>query len=255
MEILDDDWVKNILDSNGNMPELELNNLVCKSVDNVDEYKTEDKCKDVDENMNVNVDVDVNVNEDEDEDEDEDDEEDDDDDEEDEDTKWVQLKYPVNINIYFIYISGDSLIKKIITEKVDLYENGLLKKDLLLYLIQNKTKKKYKLADILLYQNNIELIDNNFENKLNNGNFLKILPIIDNINFNEQILLFHSLNSIYILLNENNETEIVNGKKTFKRVPYKKYTRKIKYFNDNPDKPTIIKDNSKKTRKKVSFLL
>jgi hypothetical protein len=116
-----------------------------------------------------------------------------------------------------------------------------------------KKKKKYKLQDILLYQNNIEEINNNYEDKLNNNNFLKILPIINNINFNEQILLFHSLNSIYILLIE---TEIINGVKTIKRLPYKKYTRKIKYFNDfdnNIVDKSTIKEN--KTRKKVSFSL
>jgi len=177
--------------------------------------------------------------------------------------RLVKMDYPVNINIFFIYISKDFLIQKIITEKVDLYDNALLKKELLMYLIQNKKKNKYKLSEILLYQNNIDQIDNNFDDKLSDGNFLKILPIIDNISFSEQILLFHSLNSVYVLLNENIvDTEIVNGRKTFKRVPYKKYTRKIKYFNGSGSGSvgvgsgdTVLKDNSKKTRKKVSFVL
>ena len=167
--------------------------------------------------------------------------------------KWIKKSFPKNINIYFIYISKNLLINKIINEKVDLYENGLLKKELLLYLIQNN-KKKYKLKDILLYRNNIDTIDHNFNNKLNNSNFLKLLPNINNINFDEQILLFHSLNSIYIILNENDEqVEIINGVKIIKRIPHKKYTRKIKYFNDISNKDILpIKDN--KTRKKVSFV-
>ena len=64
--------------------------------------------------------------------------------------------------------------------------------------------------------------------------------------------LFQSLNSVYILLNEidDAEIEIINGKKTFKRVPYKKYTRKVRCFNGDNN---TLKDNNKKTRKRVSF--
>jgi hypothetical protein len=181
--------------------------------------------------------------------------------------RMVEKKYPETVNVVFIFISKELSVSKTITEKIDLQENGLLNKELLLYLIQNKRRKKYKLMNILLYQNDIDNIDCNFETKLNGGSFLKIVPVIDNIVFDEQIPLFHSLNCVYVLLNETN-TEIVNGRKTFKRVPYKKYTRKIKYSNGGgvggdggvgggsggDGGVTVLKDNSKKTRKNVSFV-
>ena len=247
MENLDDEWVKNILNADDISNEiLDENTVVNDAVFNNDVVVVNDAVFNNDVVVNDN---DNDKEEDEEEDDDDDDEEDEDEEDDDENEKWIEKYYPASINIFFIYISKEHLIKKIISEKIDLNENGLLKKELLLYLIQNKKKKNYKLNEILLYQNNIENIDNNFDNKLNDGNFLKILPIIDNINFNEQILLFHSLNSIYILLNETDEVEIVNGRKTFKRIPYKKYTRKIKYINDL----NVSNYSDKKTRKKVSF--
>ena len=179
--------------------------------------------------------------------------EDDDEETTDDIDKWIERNHPEYVNLYFVYISTDFIIKKIITEKIELEDGGLLKKELLFYMIQNKKRNNFKLGDILLYQNDISDIGLTFDSKLESGEFLKILPIIDNINFNEQMRLFQSFNSVYIFLNEidKSEVEIVNGRKTFKRVPYKKYTRKVRCFTG--DEQPQLKNNMKKTRKRVSF--
>jgi hypothetical protein len=225
MEILDDEWVKKLLKEEEGVEEPSSEssfNLVMKK-DETDGLIIDENVKEESEDSDDETDDDIE--------------------------KWIEKSYPEYVNITFVYISVDEGvmgIKKIVTEKIELLDGGLLKKELLLYLIQKKKKRNYKLNEILLYQNLIDEIDGNFENKLKRSDFLKIMPFIDNVNFEEQIYLFQSLNTIYVLLNEIDveESEIVNGRKTFKRVPYKKYTRKVRYFNQL---------DSKKTRKRVSF--
>jgi len=170
--------------------------------------------------------------------------------------------YPKSVHLFFIYISNESIIEKVASEKIDLEADGILKKELLLYLIQCKKKSKYKLFEVLLFQlllDDIEKIDTKLKNVgdgLGVGS-LRVVPTVKPVIMAEQITLLHSSNAIYILLKEIDklESEVVNGRKIFKKVPYKKYTRKIKYLGTGvPSNVAIVSNNTQnKTRKNVSF--
>jgi hypothetical protein len=118
------------------------------------------------------------------------------------------------IGLYFIYINKNSYIEKILYEKQNLEksdEYSFLTKESILKIIQSKKittpTSKYKLIDILSF-----IIDVNHEEIDNiNNSPLKIIPIFNDIHISKSIFIFHNINNLYFIFQEN---EIQNQYRT-----------------------------------------
>jgi hypothetical protein len=128
------------------------------------------------------------------------------------------------INTYFVYINKNLYIDKILFEKIPLDKHSenkfsYISKEFLLKIIQLKKIKKpfskYRLIDILSYVVNIEpeliqgfsnqnIEDSILDDSINNikGEFLKVLPIINDISIDKSIFIFHNINSLYFIFQE-----------------------------------------------------
>jgi hypothetical protein len=123
-----------------------------------------------------------------------------------------------NIRLHTIFIRETSnvpTIENVTTEIITLepsHKKGqtILPKEQLLKMIQTKRTDQYKLMDILVYHvamdhDNIHTIAN-LETPQNNT-FLKTLPIIDDIIFDDTLFIFHKLTTIYLFLRSNPDEE------------------------------------------------
>jgi len=139
------------------------------------------------------------------------------------------------IGLYFIYINKNSYIEKILYEKQNLEktdEYSFLTKESILKIIQSKKittpTSKYKLIDILSF-----IVDINHEEFDNiNNTSLKVIPIFNDIHINKSIFIFHNINNLYFIFQEN---EIQNQYRTtlksiLKDTTFKKKD-KIEYLN------------------------
>jgi hypothetical protein len=179
------------------------------------------------------------------------------------------LREPMeSINLYFIYINRNLYIEKIIHDKQPLCLSedksySYLSKEILLQIIQSRKIKtpfsKYKLTDVLSYLVNLEpdhiqyySKNENFEE--HNASFLKVLNVINDIQIDPSIFIFHEMNSIYFLFQE---VESMNHRHTLKsilktgttEVSNKTNTKKVRIELGSQDK-----NNKKKhrgTRKKT----
>lgn len=118
-------------------------------------------------------------------------------------------------------------------------KESIFPKDKLLLLIQSKKKrdqKRYRISELLLY--NINLEPENLQNysKQNgfscNENYLKRLSIIDNIRIPSSILIFHTINTLYLIFQEIIQTEGTSSIKRTKKVELKGigyFTKKKRY--------------------------
>lgn len=132
------------------------------------------------------------------------------------------------IGLYFIYINKNSYIEKILYEKQNLEksdEYSFLTKESILKIIQSKKittpTSKYKLIDILSF-----IIDVNHEEFDNiNNSPLKIIPIFNDIHISKSIFIFHNINNLYFIFQEN---EIQNQYRTTLKSILKNTTFKKK---------------------------
>jgi hypothetical protein len=167
------------------------------------------------------------------------------------DTSWIadhERLYSINenyirepmdsINAYFVYINRNQYIEKIISDKLDLVlssdgKSSCLSNETLLQIIQTRKIKtpfsKYKLIDVLCYlvdlepeniqsyskNENIENIENIENNDKPGNTFLKVLSIMDDIEINHSIFIFHGINAIYFFFEE---VELVNHRHTLKSI-------------------------------------
>lgn len=164
------------------------------------------------------------------------------------DTSWItehERLYSINenyvrepmdsINAYFVYINRNQYIEKIISDKLDLVlssegKTSFLSNETLLKIIQERKIKtpfsKYKLIDVISYLVNLEpeniqsyANSENIDNIKNDGEvgttFLKVLSIMDNIQIDSSIFIFHGINSIYFFFEE---VEIINHRHTLKSI-------------------------------------
>jgi hypothetical protein len=155
-----------------------------------------------------------------------------------------------DINISFIYINLNNEIHKIISEKHDLEIDDdspepFLSKDYILSVISNKIHFEnfhYRMVDILLF--NIDLESSELSSLSSTESYINKVSILDDIFIPPSIPIFHSTNSIYVLLNEipvvkkpsliiSNSIELKPDKiislnpRTRKQRSLVKYTRKI----------------------------
>ena len=155
------------------------------------------------------------------------------------------------IHCHFIYVNSRSEIEKVEYEKEILSEDGIIKSERLLKLIQNKkkytnTNSKYKIKDVLLY--NITLEPENIQDYSQNetyrevpNKFMKPLSLINDIIIEPSIFIFHEVNGLYFFLQE---VALEMNKKVILPV---KQLKSILKTQKNID-PTEKKPSTKKVR-------
>jgi hypothetical protein len=130
------------------------------------------------------------------------------------------------IRLNTIFMNEDLTIERVATEKISLEkekQKTVLKKERLLKIIQNKRTGQngeghYKLTDILVFHvamdheniHTIAHLENLGQNQqVNTQLFLKTLPIVDDIVFDDTLFIFHDISAIYIFLQSHptNETK------------------------------------------------
>lgn len=217
------------------------------------------------------------------------------------DTSWIQEYDNLNkisthqertfmdsINAYFVYINKNLYIDKILFEKVPLDRNNdskfsYISKELLLKIIQNKKIKtpmsKYRLIDILSYVVNLEpeiiqdFSNQNIENEIfedlgNNSEinkFLKVLSVIDDVQLDKSIFIFHNINCLYFIFQEieNPDYKSSQHKHTIRSILKKNKENSLKSEgnggSNNTKKVRIVTDirehsrmlRGRHTRKKI----
>lgn len=154
------------------------------------------------------------------------------------DNKWIrnleniEKKYDLfykdkqdSIEVYSLFIKNNEIIRS--SNDTILLENGILKRDNLVYFIKNNRKLNnvtYKLNSIVKFNLDIEpedVIDNIW-----NNNYLSQERNMSDINFSDTITIFQDINSLFILFtyptNRNRNTKKVyitssNNRKTKRR--------------------------------------
>tara|TARA_B100001094_G_C18094045_1_gene752034 strand:+ start:381 stop:902 length:522 start_codon:yes stop_codon:yes gene_type:complete len=150
--------------------------------------------------------------------------------------KKIFYKNKVNkINIHTLYINTNNEIDKSYREKIELKKNNVLSKEELIFLIKDKiepsntsnkislSKAKYKLLSILLYNNTLEP-HNILE--IDDTNYLKSINYLNDIDIEDTITFFNKLNTIYIILYENQPSK--NNKTKRVKITQKKNTRRTR---------------------------
>ena len=135
-------------------------------------------------------------------------------------------------------IHTETEICKLEIENENALEPSVFPRDKLLLLIQSKKKrdqKKYRISELLLYNINLEPENlQNYSKTNENGlessveNYLKRLSTIDDIRIPPSILIFHTINTLYLIFQE---IDIQVSKKT-KKVELKGigyFTKKKRY--------------------------
>jgi hypothetical protein len=134
-----------------------------------------------------------------------------------------------SIHLYFIYINHNLYIEKIIHDKQPLCLSedktySYLSKEILLQIIQSRKIKtpfsKYKLTDVLSYLVNLEPEHIQYYSKNENfeehgTNFFNVLNVINDIQIQPSIFIFHEMNAIYFLFQE---VESINHRHTLKSI-------------------------------------
>jgi hypothetical protein len=163
-----------------------------------------------------------------------------------------QREYMDTIRICYVYINEKSEIDKVISEREHLLLIGKYKglpKERVLQIVQNKkiinNVDKYTLDSILLY--NVSIEPENIQKYVNSENilsdpFLKIYPIVHEIEIPPSIFIFHEINCIYFIFKQidanhlksilkkggiESESSMRNGKKTKKVRIQNNITKKM----------------------------
>jgi len=134
--------------------------------------------------------------------------------EDDLDTSWIEnAEFQDNyeresikdIGLFFIYINIDGSIQQI-TKDSESVSNQCISKERVLHLIQSKRHflgKKFRLIDLLSFYVTLEPDKlNDFIKLDNHSQFLKVLPIFNEIIFEPSIFIFHDLNGLYFFFKE-----------------------------------------------------
>lgn len=142
---------------------------------------------------------------------------------------------PLTIKIFYIYINSKKIIS-LTEDTLLLNNNGVLEKDIIISIIQNKEINKnfkYKLISILKYNIDIEpeLINKIFIDEYidKNNKYCSVIKNITNIKVNNTIGILHDINSLFFIFEEDNIIEnqniksiIISHNKTKKKKCYKK---------------------------------
>jgi hypothetical protein len=160
-------------------------------------------------------------------------------------------EYMDSIDIHYIYINSNSDIDKLVTNRHifdKCSDHNILTKELLMKYVQDKrvdniTGIRYKLKDILVYLVDIDH-DNISQDISIYSEFLKPLPILDDISFSPTMYMFHHINSIFIIFQDHGE----NPPSILKPNGSKKTTKKVRISLDTP----VISADLNKTHKRLT---
>jgi hypothetical protein len=167
------------------------------------------------------------------------------------------------INTYFLFVDVDNHIHKISSDKENLCigqgNTRIITKERLIQMIEAKKKEnlkiKYRLANILLYCNEIEASDiRNYAKNENmeeiSNNVLKVLSIFNDVVIPNSIFIFHSINAIYFIFKQIKNKNA--GKIANTPVVVPKNLKSILKVKTKHAKSKII-DGEHNITKKVSF--
>lgn len=165
-----------------------------------------------------------------------------------EETKILEISsdIPPQVEIEYVYINNDDEIFHVFKETHEI-QNGVLKKEHLLKLIQqNKIQKgkKFRLSEIIDYSVNIKEDDfkktaKEAESRPIGGlftplfkkHFLKNINYIDDIAFKPTITIFHSTNRLYLIYVENDS--ILPKAKPPIKINVQKKTKKVRFDEED----------------------
>jgi hypothetical protein len=138
------------------------------------------------------------------------------------DTSWIEkyqhhdlVREPMDkVRVYLLYIHANMSIDKIVQEDVPIELLGSkpghgvsghgVSKEVLLKIIHDGKNsiphKKYKLKDILVF--NVDLEPSNIQSFSEEVQFMKKIPIVDDIILAPSLYIFHYLNGIFIFFQE-----------------------------------------------------
>jgi hypothetical protein len=188
------------------------------------------------------------------------------------DTSWIEkyqhpelIREPMDkVRVYLLYIHSNMSIDKIVQEDVpielldskagqgvcrDPVSTQGVSKEVLLKIIHDGKNaiphKKYKLKDILVF--NVDLEPSNIQSFSEEVQFMKKIPIVDDIILAPSLYIFHYLNGIFIFFQEYGSCDpksiLKNGSNQ------KSHTKKVR-LNDQVEYEDTQKHNKTKRHKR-----
>jgi len=109
------------------------------------------------------------------------------------------------IKVAFIYVNGENAIEKVLCETESL-DTTCISKERLLHIVQQKrhvNDKKYRLTDILLFEVPLEYDDLSRFINAEDGNYLKSVPVFNEVKIEPALLIFHDMTFLYIFFAES----------------------------------------------------
>jgi len=193
------------------------------------------------------------------------------------DTSWIEkyqhpelIREPMDkVRLYLLYIHANMSIDKIVQEDVPIELLGSkpghgvschgvsghgVSKEVLLKIIHDGKNaiphKKYKLKDILVF--NIDLEPSNIQSFSEEVQFMKKIPIVDDIILAPSLYIFHYLNGIFIFLQEYGSMDPKSILKTHMGTGGSKlHTKKVR-LNDQVEYEDDVKHHNKTKRHRRS---
>ncbi len=190
------------------------------------------------------------------------------------DTSWIEKyqhhelvrEHMDKVRVYLLYIHSNMSIDKIIQEDVPLetlasksaqgvsvqgvsVTQGVSKEVLLKIIHDGKTSiphKKYKLKDILVF--NVDLEPSNIQSFSEELQFMKKIPIVDDIILAPSLYIFHYLNGIFIFFQEYGSSDPKPILKTGQNQ--KPHTKKVR-LNDQVEYEDTQKHNKTKRYRRI----
>lgn len=189
------------------------------------------------------------------------------------DTSWIEkyqhpelVREPMDkVRVYLLYIHSNMNIDKIVQEDVPLEEiasktvnqgvsvtQGVSKEVLLKLIHDAKTSiphKKYKLKDILVF--NVDLEPSNIQSFSEEVQFMKKIPIVDDIILHPSLYIFHYLNGIFIFFQEYGSKDPKSILKTSSHINGSKpHTKKVR-LNEHVEYEDTPKHNKTKKYRRI----
>lgn len=187
------------------------------------------------------------------------------------DTSWIEkYQHPElvresmeKVRVYLLYIHSNMTIDKIIQEDVPIEEivsksgqgvstQGVSKEVLLKIIHDGKTSiphKKYKLKDILVF--NVDLEPSNIQSFSEDTQFMKKIPIVDDIILHPSLYIFHYLNGIFIFFQEYGSKDPKSILKTSSHINGSKpHTKKVR-LNEHVEYEDTPKHNKTKKYRRI----
>jgi hypothetical protein len=179
------------------------------------------------------------------------------------DTSWIEkyqhpelIREPMDkVRVYLLYIHSNMSIDKIVQEDIPLETlaskstQGVSKEVLLKIIHDGKTSiphKKYKLKDILVF--NVDLEPSNIQSFSEEVQFMKKIPIVDDIILAPSLYIFHYLNGIFIFFQEYGSSDpksiLKNGSNP------KSHTKKVR-LNEQVEYEDTQKHNKTKRHRHI----